>query len=121
MVKSTRRSVRDAADSLNSTGALWRAQLKATGKGPSLLESLERMLFKLCRRYVKLKEEGKVWEGYNPYLEEVMDHQLAMAKLRYEVRGLARAVAKIRLPYEDQSVIVKSVEKEFIRKAKNRE
>lgn len=68
------------------------------------------MLFKLCRRYVKLSREG---------MENVYELETEKLKLRYEIRGLARAVAKIRLPYEDQSVVVKQVEKEFVRKAKN--
>ena len=99
----------DARESLSQVNTQWRTNLKATGKGPSLLESLESMLFKLCRRYVKLSREG---------MDNVYELETEKLKLRYEIRGLARAVAKIRLPYEDQPVIVKSVEKEFIRKAK---
>lgn len=74
--------------------------------GPSLLESLECMLIDAMKQYF----EHKKFDGVNPKEQ---------ALTRGQVRGLARAVAKIRLPYEDQRIITKRIEKEFLRKVKD--
>lgn len=76
--------------------------------GPSLLESLERCLLDAMDEWLALKED------FNK------DHPKLKLK-RGEVRGLARAIAKIRLPYEDQHIVTKAIEKEFLRKVKNNE
>lgn len=65
-------------------------------------------------KYLELKRVY-MEESYGPVPDDL---DAARSVKRGEIRGLARAVAKMRLPYEDQSVIVKRVEKEFIRKAK---
>jgi hypothetical protein len=79
-----------------------------SGAGPSLLESLEDMLYDAMITWREYKE----FDGVNP---------VEQAQARGIVRGLARAIAKIRLPYEDQRIVVKSVEKEFLKKVKEGE
>jgi hypothetical protein len=95
-----RRSERDriASEKARSTGF--------SAVGPSLLESLERCLLDAMDEWLALKED------FNE------NHPKRRMK-RGEVRGLARAIAKIRLPYEDQHIITKQIEKEFLRKVKN--
>lgn len=78
-----------------------------SGAGPSLLDSLEDMLFDTMQK----------WRALKPFLHDETD-ALRLAEYRGQVRGLARAIAKIRLPYEDQRIIVKRIEKEFLRKVK---
>lgn len=100
-----RRSARDARKSLKKVNeALSRG---ASAAGPSLLSTLESNLLDVCLGYLDMKADG--W-GPN---------DARVATKRGEIRGLARAVAKIRLPYENQSDTVRKVEKEFIRKAKD--
>jgi hypothetical protein len=104
-----RRSQRDAAKAMRKVQAALSSSPSTAG--PSLLESIELMLRDECARYIEMRAEED--NGYN-------DRALR-AKIdikRGEIHGLARAVAKIRLPYEDQKVVTKQVEKEFIRKAK---
>ena len=82
-----------------------------SGAGPSLLESLEEMLTDAMLEYQSLR-----------YLASVQEDNVDARKLgiaRGEVRGLARAIAKIRLPYEDQRIVTRQIEKEFLGKVKN--
>lgn len=72
-----------------------------SGAGPSLLSTLEGYLLTKCQQYLDLEEYTEV-----RYV------------CRGEIRGLARAIAKVRLPYEEQRTVVKQIEKEYIRKAK---
>jgi hypothetical protein len=99
-----RRSQKDAAASamVNSS---------TTTAGPSLLQSIESVLRDECAKYIEMRQEED--NGYNDSALRVK-----IDIKRGEIRGLARAVAKIRLPYEDQKAVTKQVEKEFIRKAK---
>lgn len=83
-----------------------------SGAGPSLLESLENMLLDAMGEYLALKYLNQLHPPDN-----VDARKLGIA--RGEVRGLARAIAKIRLPYEDQRILTKQIEKEFLRKVKN--
>lgn len=76
--------------------------------GPSLLSYLEHKLLDHCRRHYDMKS------GEFPEYDRFMVKQE-----RGIIHGLAVAVAKIRLPYEDQKSTVKKVTKEFYRKAKN--
>jgi hypothetical protein len=69
--------------------------------GPSLLETLEGFLFDTMQKWRETEEYTDVKHN-----------------LRGQVRGLARAIAKIRLPYEDQRIVTKRIEKEFLRKVK---
>lgn len=74
--------------------------------GPSLLESLERCLLDAIDEWLALKED-------------LNENDPKRRMKRGEVRGLARAIAKIRLPYEDQRIVTKKIEKEFYRRVKN--
>lgn len=103
MVRKQRRSERDRASGIRKAEKAERLGRTVSAAGPSLLESLQDMLLLLCVRYIKL---DKVFDQHDRVC------------VRWEIRGLARAIAKIRLPYEDQPIGVKQVEKEFIRKAK---
>lgn len=83
--------------------------------GESTVEFLERYLLDACVKYLEVKDrvrEATIRD--RGYL-----HQFDLGVARGTVRGLAHAVAKMRYAYQDQSVIVKRVEKEFIRKAKD--
>lgn len=46
------------------------------------------------------------------------EYDVALATWRGIMQGLASAVAKIRLPYENQKVVTKQVTNEFYRRAK---
>jgi len=76
--------------------------------GPSLLEILESRLIDYCRKHYELKIEEGCFPG----------KEVELAQLRGIIHGLSVAVAKIRLPYENQSAITKQVTREFYRKAK---
>jgi hypothetical protein len=96
-----RRSERDRqAMKVRSTGH--------SAAGPSLLESLERCLLDAMDEFLALRED-------------LNENDPKLKLKRGEVRGLARAIAKIRLPYEDQRIVTKAIEKEFLRKVKNNE
>ena len=86
--------------------------------GPSLLESLEMDLVAACVSYLAVKAERERPRGGN--VPDDRSFATQISRWRGDIRGLARAVAKIRLPYEDQPATIKQVEKEFIRKARDR-
>jgi hypothetical protein len=65
--------------------------------GPSIIESLEWELSDAAQKYVLARRDGKPVE------------EIALA--RGEVRGLARAVARMRSPYQPH---VKEVERQFV-------
>ena len=92
-----RRSQRDAAASALVNSA-------TTTAGPSLLDTIEELLLIECRKYRNLKNAD--CSG------------VEIAVKRGKINGLAVAVAKIRLPYEDQKAVVRQIEREFIMKAK---
>jgi hypothetical protein len=102
----TRRSQRDGLNGTRKAEKALRLGRTVSAAGPSLLESLEEFLTETMQQYVQLLEE---WAKNDPHVK---------AK-RGEVRGLARAIAKIRLPYEDQRMVTRQIEKEFLRKVKN--
>lgn len=74
--------------------------------GPSLLQSLEKDMMKHTRHFLKLRDAPDHGPADLFYVE------------RGVVRGLAMAIARIRLPYEDQADVVRRVETEFVQKAK---
>lgn len=81
----------------------------ATRPGPSLLSSLEQSLLVHTGRYLAMKDI--------PFGDPVEQSHKAGVE-RGIVRGLAMAVARIRLPYEDQARVVRAVEREFTKKAR---
>jgi hypothetical protein len=107
----TKRSQRDGLNGTRKAEKALRLGRTVSAAGPSLLESLEKMLFDAMGEYLSLR-----------YLDSLQEDNVDEKKLgitRGEVRGLARAIAKIRLPYEDQRIVTKQIEKEFLRKVKN--
>jgi hypothetical protein len=72
-------------------------QTHAVPHGPSILESLEWELSDAAQRYVIARRDGKP-------ADEIAMH-------RGEIRGLARAVARMRSPYQPR---VKQTEKDFV-------
>lgn len=72
-------------------------QTHAVPHGPSIVESLEWELSDAAQKYVLARRDGKPAE------------EIALA--RGEVRGLARAVARMRSPYQPH---VKQTEKDFV-------
>lgn len=107
----TRRSQRDGLSGTRKAEKALRLGRTVSGAGPSLLESLEEMLSDAMSEYLSIK-----------YLSQLREDNVEPKRLgskRGEVRGLARAIAKIRLPYEDQRIVTKQIEKEFLRKVKN--
>lgn len=111
-VRMTKRSQRDGLSGTRKAEKALRLGRTVSGAGPSLLESLEEMLFKACKRYVQLDMSLESGQDYDDYANK-------LGQYRGVVRGLARAIAKIRLPYEDQRIVTKQIEKEFLRKVKN--
>lgn len=78
--------------------------------GPSLLDYIEDKLLDHCKRHYEMT---LIPFGGNP------PDSLIIKQERGIIHGLAIAVAKIRLPYEDQIETTKKVTKEFYRKAKD--
>ena len=79
----------------------------SVARGPSLISRLEQSLLEHCRRYLEMK---KIPFGEEPSVR--VDTE------RGVIRGLAMAVATIRVPYENQGRAIKAIEKEFITKAR---
>lgn len=77
--------------------------------GPSLLESLEALLLRRMTKYYEIKMRP----------EDTPDYIAEYESIRGECKGIARCIAKIRLPYEDQRMVTKNVFNEFYRKVKN--
>jgi hypothetical protein len=79
--------------------------------GPSLLESLEGLLLRRMTKYYEIKMQP----------EDTPDYLAEYESIRGECKGIARCIAKIRLPYENQREVMQNVFKEFYRKVKNDE
>jgi len=80
----------------------------STPRGPSLLSRIEQDLLTHTKRYIAMKAI--------PFGEESSESR-ALGVERGIVRGLAMAVARVRYPYENGKV--SSVEREFVRRAKD--
>lgn len=80
-----------------------------SGAGPSLLESLEALLLRRMTKYYDIKMRP----------EDTIDYVGEFESIRGECKGIARCIAKIRLPYEDQRIVTQNVFKEFYRKARD--
>lgn len=91
-------------------------------EGESIAQILERHLLGACVKYLEVKEktEGEEDEEYTAieWIEIDKDRAGKRGKARGVVRGLAEAVAIWRNPYTAKSM-VKSTEKEFMRKARH--
>lgn len=91
-------------------------------EGESIAQILERHLLAACVKYLEVKEktEGSEEEEYTAieWIKIDKDRAGKRGTARGVVRGLAEAVAIWRNPYTAKSM-VKSTEKEFMRKARH--
>jgi hypothetical protein len=105
----TRRSQRDGLNGTRKAEKALRLARTVSGAGPSLLESLEALLTRRMKKYYEIKMSP----------EDTPDYAIELYQMYGEVIGISRCIAKIRLPYENQTATTKRVFVEFLRKVKN--